>query len=138
MTDTEAAWAAGLFDGEGCIMISSNNHRWYRLTVKIGMCHKPALEKLNRLWPGRFRRKLPTHYSKKVAWYWILESKNAAQFLKVICPYSVVKRDEIELALQFHNRPRPAACKKHTQDTLEFMEWCRVSMKELKNQEWLQ
>lgn len=57
MTTEEIAWAAGIFDGEGCIHIRRNavtetsRHRTthYALITKVTMCHAPTIERLHRI-----------------------------------------------------------------------------------------
>mgnify|MGYP001574177268 CR=1 FL=1 len=103
----DKAWAAGLFDGEGCIMIKRdyNNRQGKRqvtfsLRLILTNNHVGALEKFKliagnigsiRQW-SRDGRKNPT-------WDWRTASKQAETVLKLLLPYLVVKREQAELAL---------------------------------------
>ena len=107
MLSTE--YLAGLFDGEGYITIShmvskkpGSIHERYQLIVGISMTHKPLIEMLHKQLGGTFhashKRAKPTH---RTLFSWILGSKVAARFLESVLPYSVVKKPEAELAIEF-------------------------------------
>ena len=100
---TDKAWAAGLFDGEGCIMIKRDYNK-LRVTFSLRLIltnnHVGALEKFKTIVGGigsirqwsRDGRKNPT-------WDWRVASKQAEFVLKLLLPYLVVKHEQAELAL---------------------------------------
>ncbi len=101
MKETEKAWLAGLFDGEGSVW-----SRWPKrsnlISVEIKMTHKPTLEKVQELFPGRF---VVGHLSfngisKRTQWKWTLETNKAVKFLIEILPYLVTKHAQVVIALE--------------------------------------
>lgn len=114
MTDTEAAYLAGLIDGEGTIVISDRRatrpngrrpqiivgvvgsslamHAWLTETVGAGhprpmTVYADALVKPNR-----------------TVYQWRIVSTTAVGVLRQVLPYMVEKRDRAELALRCHNQ----------------------------------
>lgn len=108
MLSTDAAWAAGIIDGEGCILIE-RHHRTkfkatrsprHKLTVRVGMIHLPTIERLQALFGGHvYYRELR---SKSVSWNWVVDYQFAANVLEIIAPYSVTKKAQVLLGLAFH------------------------------------
>lgn len=100
-------YVAGLFDGEGYIRISkwkkpNSTHIRYQLFGGIGMTHRPIIEALHAEYGGTLHQN--RHDLRKsvnrIQFTWTFASQQGATFLRRILPYSVVKREEIELALQ--------------------------------------
>lgn len=105
MTDVEAAWLAGLIDGEGCIW-----GRWPKkknVIVEISMTHKPTLERVQQLFPGRFAKKIIGRgsLSLKPQWCWRTDTNGTRTLLRALLPYLVTKRREAEIALELCARP---------------------------------
>lgn len=115
MNSVQASYFAGLLDGEGTICIwrtvrqrdkNTNRTPLYSLQVSIGMI-EPALAiyELHRLWQGWIGKSgaQPKRFGCKngaiVRWY--KTSKEAYEFLKVIYPYLIVKKEQAELAIKF-------------------------------------
>lgn len=82
MTDVHIAWAAGLFEGEGCI---SDHGRGFRCSVE--MTDKDIITRLQSLFPG------PSVASRvreqwKETWTWrINKADDVRNFLSKILPY---------------------------------------------------
>ena len=105
-TKVNLAYMAGMFDGEGCIGITSvkrkdRPHKSYRLYCKLGMCnpHIPQLFRFN--FGGALR-----HYQKeshRIVWDWSVSNDTALEFLQILLPYLRLKRNEAELAFQFRD-----------------------------------
>lgn len=101
------AYFAGLFDGEGYVRVArwekpSSTHIRYQITAGIGMTFKPVIDLLLQEFGGsihinrhdlRNKNARPQHC-------WIVASQKASAFFKVIKPFLIVKRDEVELALE--------------------------------------
>jgi intein/homing endonuclease len=99
MTETEKAWLAGLFDGEGCVWC-----RWPKRTnviVEIKMTHKATIQRVNKLCRGRFAigNLSLGSLGKKDQWRWSLDTNGARYFLKLVGPYLVTKKREAIIAL---------------------------------------
>ncbi len=102
MTETDKAWLAGLFDGEGCVW-----SRWPKrmnVITEIKMCHMGTIERVNSLFPGRVAKGHLSGWSIKPQWRWSLDTLGTQRFLTMIRPYLVTKRREAEIALELCNR----------------------------------
>lgn len=102
---------AGLFEGEGCVMIrkstpSKTGRVYYRLCTTIASTTKPMLTECHErfggsLYPGKKYKDFHTQ-----PWMWVLACDAAAKFLEEIQPYSIIKRHEIDAALEFQAHVR--------------------------------
>lgn len=112
MTDdsTKIAYAAGLLDGEGSILTALRIKRWTpQLIVAIQMCDERVLVWMAENFGGGVyvvRRKQPPtlpNGAKPVVWrqqyQWKLLCGKAGEFLKLVQPYLIVKRQQCERAL---------------------------------------
>jgi hypothetical protein len=101
------SYVAGLFDGEGYIRITKwkkpgSTHIRYALFGGIGMTHRPIIEALHQQYGGstnenRHDLRSPRN---RIQFTWVVSSQKAAAFLRIIHPFSIVKRDEIDIALE--------------------------------------
>lgn len=97
--DTMIAWAAGFFDGEGCIMVLANTgpqKKSFQLQVRVSQRVQEPLLRLKELFPsGRFyvsgSSKMPD---------FCLTGRAAAEMLEELLPYLTVKRDQAKLAME--------------------------------------
>ena len=104
-------YAAGFFDGEGCVSIGSIQQRHYinyRARVTIGQSGKIGeliLKQLQNKFGGIVVRDRGKKYIKnkhwKIAWVWKLAQGKGLSFLKQIYPYLIVKRDQVGLMIEF-------------------------------------
>jgi hypothetical protein len=100
-------YAAGLFDGEGYVRIArwekpNSMHIRYQIFMGIGMCFYPVIKMLSDQYGGTINenRHDLRNPKNRIQFNWKLASQKAAAFLRRIEPYSVVKQDEINVALQ--------------------------------------
>lgn len=121
--ETDKAYFAGLFDGEGCITISKDNRdRNYPLRVMFKITYKPILYKMKELFGGGDINKYNIEKRKnepavirgsesniwnpekwKQAYQYILNSKEAWIFLKIIEPYCEEKKEQVRTAIEYYN-----------------------------------
>ena len=106
------AYIAGLFDGEGCVSISRKKSTGvnpsYGLNVSVSNCHRGVLELLQRIYGGYVKHYIETRPNQRNWFTWQLSGgKMAASFLADIRPYSIIKAEEIDLALEFALRVTP-------------------------------
>lgn len=106
------AYLAGLFDGEGCVFISRKKSTGvnpsYGVSVSISNCHRGILELLRRAYGGYVKHYNETRPNQRDWFTWQLSGgKMAASFLTAIRPYSIIKAEEIDLALEFALRVTP-------------------------------
>jgi len=110
MNEVILAYAAGFFDGEGCVQIvkwySKKNHRHYhRLDVNIGQKDMRPLIWLKSNFNGRIQQN-PKPTGQPFA-FWILTDKNAEEFLKLIRPYLILKGEQVDVALAYRATVKP-------------------------------
>jgi len=99
-------YAAGLFDGEGYVRIAryrkpNSIHMRHQVFVGIGMAHRPIIEQLHIAYGGslHMNRHDQRNPKNRIQFSCIWSSQIAVTFLRRIYPFTVVKRDQIELAL---------------------------------------
>lgn len=113
---TKLAWAAGLFDGEGCICIYQSGKAFgqsktarFHLSVAIAMSSKKTVEKFQKIvrvgtvGPKNVGNK-PKHY--KPIHQWIVTAKQAEFVLNQIYPYMVTKKPEAKIAFKYLKIPK--------------------------------
>lgn len=124
MTRTElCAYAAGLFDGEGCVSIYPHTVRkGFAYRVKIGMSDPRAIKLLDMVWPGKWYAMEPGKGGRK-RWFFIWYPADPDAFVSDILPYSVVKRPELEVFIRCRTDPN------RTRSTIR---WAVQRLKELK------
>ncbi len=108
LREQEAAYAAGLFDGEGCILISKNSKGSYWLQTRVTNTNRDILEWLKARFGGCIGVQGPAKGHKRVrpCWYWSQYSNGGAAFLVEVMPHLIIKRKQAKVALQFQDRIR--------------------------------
>lgn len=110
--NTDLAYAAGLIDGEGSILIigrkrkkkdSRKRYTDYYLRVKIESTDGVMCPWMQMKFGGclRFLPIKNVKYSDK--YLWEMNSRSAANFLRQVLPYLKVKKQHAEIALEFQN-----------------------------------
>ena len=93
-------WAAGMFEGEGTVTLSSNRTKAYtRLRVSLTNTDAEIVGFYFGRWGGKVRRFEPGGRA-KTAFTWMLNSRQAARFLEIIQPH----RRKRSLLLSLVNR----------------------------------
>ena len=97
----QRAWAAGFFDGEGCVGVYHNQGR-YVLSVSVSQGRREPLEILLAMFGGSIQRDYrPGGYNGKGTYSWRISGNKAAKALKAMLPFLVVKLAQAEVALEF-------------------------------------
>lgn len=112
--ETDIAYLAGLFDGEGTVSIceyKNKNAVGLRLRVSISNTHLPALVHIQELFGGRIDP-ADTRNSKPV-FRLVFEGKSATFALEIMKPYLIIKKEVAEAGIQFQgtiggHRPVPS------------------------------
>src|SRR5260370_35134015 len=104
LIEAAKAYAAGLFDGEGCVIIDKPRRgKGHTLMVTLAMREPIAVTWLQERWPGSLcpaiRR--PKAGEPFTLWYWRRYTSAAAAFLSDILPYLLVKQAQAKLANEF-------------------------------------
>jgi len=99
MTEVQAAWFAGVFDGEGCV-------RWTRrkiirsVALTVTNTNEELMQKVVRVTgTGKISEKRPKNPRHSRAWTWQCYGDNAQSLLRQMLPELVVKREAAEVAL---------------------------------------
>ena len=108
-TIADAAWTAGIIDGEGSIFVMKQKRddrerdTNYILRVSVQSVDKIMSTELQRMWPDgaqfSVQRNGNENWSDTLKWQ--LSGKRAARFLKEILPYLRVKKEQAETAILF-------------------------------------
>lgn len=104
------AWAAGFIDGDGCIRLMSMRPHGYRVRAlcvqadQVGMECPAALVMLTEWYGGNVRMMKRTRLDLRPHWRWRVVSVDAEAFLRKIEPYSIIKRAQVQLALESRER----------------------------------
>lgn len=106
---TDWAYFAGLFDGEGCVSVMESRVSTKRtashVVVRIAMVDPQAVIRLSQLLPyGRLKvqdgkPQAVSHRRDQFLWYAV--SYAAECFLRSIAPYVLVKKRQVQLAIEF-------------------------------------
>ena len=103
MNETEIAYIAGLFDGEGWISAKTQPRSFplaRRIQTGIKMTTPAPLAFCARIFGGRvIPHKTPSNW--KQQYEWLLFGSKADTFLRLIEPYLIVKKDKANLAIAF-------------------------------------
>lgn len=109
MGRTDAAWLAGLFDGEGSIVNTRRSQRGYSLRITITNTCRPLLERVREVTgTGKIVNQRNATERTKACWYWTCGSKNACNLLAQMRPWLIVKADKADAAIE-RERVREAA-----------------------------
>ena len=114
---TDAAWAAGIIDGEGCISVGRNRTNgsgvgWrYHVRLNVTNTSRGMLLQLRNLFGGTagMDTELRTRAGKPL-WAWNLSGQRAQEVLGVLYPYLRAKQAQAQVAIfcpvGSHNRYR--------------------------------
>ena len=138
-TEVEKAYLAGFLDGEGHIgitrsipRVNTGRHCHYMI-VTIANTHKPIMEKLKRRWGGVLVWRKASKESDTIIGNLRLSSIAAANLLREIEPYLVVKKKQAELALLFADElaNRETVTKPLTKAEWDRREDLRIAIREI-------
>jgi hypothetical protein len=136
LTDAENACAAGLFDGEGSIIIDKPRRgRGHALLVTLAMREPAAVTWLQERWPGSLRptTKHPKGRDAFVCWYWRRHTSAAGAFLSDILPYLLIKKAQAQLAIEFQSNKSFKYGRRLTDEVLAFEEGYRTRLLALRD-----
>ncbi len=108
------AWAAGIFDGEGCISINRQRadrrpdlrSDTFRLYIKVTMGHRGTVERmLEILKTGTLHNHIPHNRTVNASYSWLAGARQAEKALHLMQPYLITKAEELQIALEFFAIP---------------------------------
>ena len=107
MTETQKAYTAGFFDGEGCVILRLNPRRGgvVETWIEFAQSNKAILDQI-REWigDGRWAKSKQPGYD-RTCWKLQLSGKAYVPILELLLPYLIVKKRQAELALAFQSCP---------------------------------
>lgn len=111
-TIMDIRYAAGFFDGEGCIrvdrcVIKARNYTRYQLKISVGQANPDVLVQFKERFGGAIsidRYAAETRANTRTRYQWYSWSRHAYDFLVSVQPYLIVKADEAALAIEFYRR----------------------------------
>lgn len=104
MVDIEAAYAAGLFDGEGSIsLVRQHNNRWPSPQVAVASADYEVVQWFRVRFGGSIVTKQPRMSTHSVSYDWRLTGRRALGFLQSIRPYLVIERKIRRIDLLLNN-----------------------------------
>lgn len=111
-SETDLAWAAGIIDGEGCIMLCFNGNRprvgrYHQVRLVVTNTNAPLIRKMRVLFGGSIFKckKQKDSYRQKAQW--TVTGALAVACLSSVVPYMVSKEPEARLAIQAGDLIRP-------------------------------
>jgi hypothetical protein len=118
LSPIEAAYIAGLFDGEGCVTCKQRKvkrndrggkvyNQWY-IRCEMNMADKEVIEWVHDIlgfgWSReKIYNKKPAHYKRQ--WRWACGYRDALTFAKLMWPYAQIKLHKLEQIID-HYEPR--------------------------------
>ena len=104
------AWAAGFFDGEGCVLVEMSKEKECRhgyrtsLHTTVTQTSVPCLQLFLERFGGSIvttENKTPSGRRWAVQYRWSVRNEKALQFLQAIEPFAVVKKEQVQEALKY-------------------------------------
>jgi len=128
MTVAQTAYLAGMIDGEGSICITRRNDPesrtgyFYRAVLHVASTHADVLATLQH-WTGLGRARVfdEPRQNRKARWQWMTWSNQAAQVVRTVLPYLVIKERQAEVFLQFVKHK--AGCRSPGRRGLSAAQW---------------
>lgn len=134
-TVAECAYAAGFFDGEGTVFIAIDRGRAstrgpiFNLRVTAAQVDRTPLVWLQSRWGGSVVQRRRGEHQHSA---WTCFSRGAAQFLRDVRPYLIVKADEADVALEFQAMLFNPGTRGHTPEYRAKQSALRDALMELK------
>jgi hypothetical protein len=141
--ETEIAYIAGLFDGDGCVGLYTRNKtvsNSLELSASIGGTNPFPLIKCKDYFGGfihiQGQRSTKKGYKYKTFWNWKVCARKAEYFLGQILNYLIIKKQEVEIALESRKLVDPRSNFGKSINVEMQKTNMANKMKELKKQEW--
>jgi hypothetical protein len=107
-TDPFIAWAAGFFDGEGCVLLArmrpsgASNVGTLRLGIAVGQKVRDPLDALAERWGGTVRQLAEPRTDRHADKFdWRLYGTAAVAFLRDVRPYLRVKHRQADIGIAY-------------------------------------
>lgn len=103
VSDVDAAWAAGAFDGEGCVVVVVGKKSGDRIKVSAPNTDPRFCDNFKRIFGGSVSSVDMSKYNPKWRrqWRWEATGKAARAALERMLPHLCIKAEQARLALEF-------------------------------------
>ena len=102
LTPVQLAWAAGIFDGEGCISLRFIPQRGsHQLRIAVNSTDGIMAKKFHEWFGGRYRSRVDRRYPRRPIAEWYAQGKLAGKVLTILQPYLLVKAQQADLAIAY-------------------------------------
>jgi len=140
LTETERAYLAGFFDGEGCINISKRKGKdvatvshYLQVILSQGdydfLLHWHDRLNMGSVHEDRAKKKIPM---RRPLWHWRLYDRQAEALLGLLLPYLDIKKREAKIAIQFMTTKGDASCHATPAATIRLREHYKEMLHEAK------
>ena len=126
-SQTDIAWAAGFFDGEGCCQIWKTTTGVYHPVCCITQRDNGPLLEIQKIWGGTVKSIRSSNSPRPCYQLW-LKHATAIRFLEDIRPYTRVKSAAIDVLFE-SRRLQPGAGRKASPELLSQMQELRDHLK---------
>lgn len=126
--ERDLAYIAGLFDGEGSVVIDRSHSNSYRLKVAFTMTNQEGIAHCAQTFGGRVFPSPPPRRRWSPRYQWHIHGDKAYRFLKAIRPFTRVKSPEIDIALAFFEAYRTVRWQRVTPARIEAGEKARRAL----------
>lgn len=111
LTETEAAYIAGIFDGEGCVSLWLRRKRTVAVSVMITNTDANLINWLHEKLGGNVWTRTRTGKYKTVYRWDVRGGRSAIEFLSRIRPYLIVKAKQADIAMRWKPGMKPCDSK---------------------------
>ena len=127
----DAAYIAGLLDGEGHISVTFDHKRHHYLEVKITNTNVAVLQFVESVFGGRIWVHSKATPNRLTAYRWGIGGKGLDEFLETIQPFVRIRARQVEAALAFRATVRPF----HATGQTAKLNTCEMEVRERLRQE---
>jgi len=111
ISEKDLAYIAAILDSEGCINIAKsikyNKHVEYFLQITVTNTDKRLIDWLYKTTELGFTKTSPPRSSNhNIRYDWVISSYKGSLLLEKLLPYSLIKKEQIQIALEFANLPK--------------------------------
>ena len=134
---SDLIWAAGLFDGEGCLHARRHETKGcVNIHATISMVFQPAVRRIHRLAGCGVFKKNDYGVGRRVQWKWVAVGQQAAGFVRMLLPFLMVKRKEALIFLRIADEQKRRG-NRHMTERSRGEQSRRISaLKKAKRYEW--
>ena len=135
------SYVAGLFDGEGSIVIAvvlpnakrGNISPIHCLRVTLGMTHQETIQWLHNIFGGHVTQNGNGTHARHPLFLWSVVANQAQSFLELIYPYLRYKKEQATIAIEFQKARKGRSSFRLTNETVSMREKYRTQLRQLTN-----